>query len=130
MGEILGVPTNEIDFQIRMFERNVNSSPSYKDLASGFTAVNDIIKEIEAIIRASQVDAYKEFTYDPDGNITEQGIWTNSAKTTQLFNIVYSYTGDDLTLITTTRTIDGFSYNKTLSYDVNGNLESIEIVTV
>ena len=73
------------------------------------------------------LDRYKEFTYDGSNNLTELNIYTSPAKNILLYNVVYDYTGDNISLITITRASDNVVYTKALSYDVNNNLINIDI---
>lgn len=107
------------------------SSPSafgYYDVDTyGFgTGVVDTIN-LELRLTAI-LNRFKELTYDVSGNITNMGIWDSSAKVTKYFNIDYTYTGDNLTNIETTRISDSYVYNKNLTYDVDNNLIEIEII--
>jgi len=88
----------------------------------------DKIREIESYIKVEGLNLYKEFLYDVDGNITNQNIYTDSGKSTLLYNIVYSYTGENISNIEVTRLSDSFTYNKLLSYDSSDNLTSINII--
>jgi hypothetical protein len=119
---------NEIDQVISLFERNVHlPSPTYNDSVIGLNAVNSVIREIEAIIKTTGTTGYKFFDYDLDGNIVRQDIYSDTAGLVLAFTVTYDYTGDDLTLITVERESDGFTYTKTLAYDIDGNLTSITI---
>lgn len=118
------------DTWLDIFSFNKNSPAVHNDVFNIGNSLNEDIKTIEAILKSVQLSGYKEFAYDADGNIIRQDIYEDSTKATQLFLVTYSYTGDDLTTITVERTTDGFTYEKTLAYDINGNLESIETVII
>jgi len=95
---------------------------TWKTLIGG-TSVDDI----RLNLKLSQLEGFKEFLYTGD-NLTQLNIYEDNTLTIKLFQVDYTYTGDDLTLITVERIMDSYVYTKTLSYDVNGNLESIEII--
>ena len=86
-------------------------------------AIEELLSQLDSIADV----AYKEFTYDVNGNITDQLIYQDDSLSTLLFTIVYTYTGDDLTTIEITREIDSLTITKTLTYDVDGNLTSLNI---
>ncbi len=115
---------------INLYERNVNTYATPKDIYLVGTALNDAILEIEAIIKTTGTTGYKEFSYDVDDNIIGQSIYSDTAGLVLAFTVTYDYTGDDLTLITVVRASDSFSYTKTFVYDVGGNLTSITIEEV
>jgi len=94
-------------------------------------AVNNNSNAIEALeleLQSSSLLKFKQFTYDVNGNITDKDIYEDSSLSQHIFNVVYTYTGDDITTITVTRISDNFVFTKTLSYDVNGNLTDINII--
>lgn len=71
----------------------------------------------------AQLYKFKEFLYTGD-NLTQINIWTDSSKTTKLYQKVFAYSGSDLASITVTRISDSFTYTKTFDYTA-GNLTSI-----
>jgi hypothetical protein len=82
--------------------------------------------ELELEYRFGVVDRFKEYVYTGD-DLTAINIWTDSGMTVQLFSKAFSYTSGNLTTITLTRISDSATLIKTLSYDMNDNLESIDI---
>jgi len=115
---------------VDLYSRNINPTATPKDLYQVGNALNAEILAIEAIIKTTGTTGYKFFTYDVDGNITQQDIYRDTAGLELAFTVTYDYTGDDLTLITVERELDGLTYTKTLAYDIEGNLESITIEEV
>lgn len=115
---------------VDLYKRNVSVPATARDLYAVGNALNSEILEIEAIIKTTGTTGYKSFTYDVDGNITNQEIYSDTAGLNLAFTVTYDYTGDDLTLMTIERASDGFTYTKALAYDVDGNLESITIEEV
>ena len=94
-------------------------------------AVNNNSNSIEALeleLQSISLSKFKQFTYDVNGNITDKDIYEDSTLSQHIFNVVYTYTGDDITTITVTRISDNFVFTKELSYDVNGNLTDINII--
>lgn len=94
-------------------------------------AVNNNSNAIEALeleLQSISLSKFKQFTYDVNGNITDKDIYEDSTLSQHIFNVVYTYTGDDITTITVTRISDNFVFTKELSYDVNGNLTDINII--
>ena len=94
-------------------------------------AVNNNSNAIEALeleLQSISLNKFKQFTYDVNGNITDKDIYEDSTLSQHIFNVVYTYTGDDITTITVTRISDNFVFTKELSYDVNGNLTDINII--
>jgi len=94
-------------------------------------AVNNNSNAIEALeleLQSSSLLKFKQFTYDVNGNITDKDIYEDSSLSQHIFNVVYTYTGDDITKITVTRISDSFIFTKELTYDINGNLTDINII--
>jgi len=89
---------------------------------------SDIINEIELELQSSSVLKFKKLTYDVDGNITQKEVFEDSTQALKLFNVTFSYTGQDLTGSEITRISDGYIYNKIFTYDSNGNVIYINII--
>lgn len=86
------------------------------------------ISHIEAELQmTATISRFVEFTYTGD-NISAKKVYTDNTKTTQIYDVVYNYTGENLSSIDVTRVIDSFSYTKTFTYNVGGDLISIDIV--
>lgn len=117
-----------IDELSTILGRHISGTPTFNDLNLVTTVINNTVKEIEAIIKSTQVDCFKQFSYDVDGNIIEQNIYKDNTGTDLLFNIVYHYVSGNLTEIIVTRSSDSFTYTKTLTYDLSGNLTTIQIL--
>jgi len=62
---------------------------------------SDIINEIELELQSSSVLKFKKLTYDVDGNITQKEVFEDSTQALKLFNVTFSYTGQDLTVLAT-----------------------------
>ena len=116
-----------IDKWLYIYSQNKKNAALRGDVYNVTNSINEVILDIEAIIKTTGTTGYKFFTYDVDGNITRQDIYSDTAGTDLAFTVTYGYTGDDLTLITIVRASDSFTYTKTFAYDINGNLESITI---
>lgn len=91
-------------------------------------AASASVEHIELELKmTSLLNRYKEFTYNVGGYITLQEVWNSSSKTTKYYNINYTYNSGDLVNIEVERVSDGFTYNKEFTYNVNGDLISINI---
>lgn len=89
---------------------------------------NNSIEALELELQTLGLYKYKKFTYDVNGNITRKQIFEDDTEALELFDVTYTYTGDDITTINVTRISDGFTFEKELSYDINGNLTNINII--
>jgi len=77
---------------------------------------------------SGSVSRFKEFIYDVSGNITQIKIYKNSTKTELLYVTDYTYEDDNISTISTTRISDMFNYTKTFTYNIAGNITSIDTV--
>ncbi len=91
--------------------------------------VEDVLESIDSQISEISQDGYKVFSYDVNGNLTNKDVYEDSSLANKLYEFTYTYTGDNLTQITVLRLSDSFTYNKVLSYDVNNNLTTIDLIT-
>jgi len=90
--------------------------PHYLNNARGDTRYpkrTDI--DVRFAFRSALTTGYKEFTYT-GSKLTQIDIWTNGSKVTKLFTRVFSYTGNDLTLLVTTDEQTGLVLTKSFSY--------------
>lgn len=98
-------------------------------------ALKDLLLSLDSQTNTIELDLkltdklkrYKELSYDINDNITELNIYDSLSKNKLYYNVAYSYTGQNITLITVKRISDNYKYTKTLEYDVNDNLISINI---
>jgi len=90
--------------------------------AGGAAAVDDI----RLHLKLSQLTGYKAFSYSGD-SLSQINIYTDNAMTVKLFQVDFTYTGDNLTLLEVERISDSFMYSKTFTYDGSNNLTAIEI---
>ena len=88
----------------------------------------DIISQIELELQSSSLLKFKKFTYDVNGNITQKEVFQDATEAVKLFDVIFSYTGENLTNIEVTRISDSYTYNKELTYDVDNNVEYINII--
>ena len=86
------------------------------------------IDQIELELQSSSLLKFKKFTYDVDGNITQKEVFEDSTEAVKLFDVVFSYTGQNLSNIEITRMSDSYTYNKELTYDSNDNVQYINII--
>lgn len=88
----------------------------------------DEISQIELELQSSSLLKFKKFTYDVDGNITQKEVFEDSTEAVKLFDVIFSYTGQNLSNIEVTRMSDSYTYNKELTYDSNDNVQYINII--
>jgi len=88
----------------------------------------DIINQIELELQSSSLLKFKKFTYDVNGNITQKEVFEDSTELIKLFDVIFTYTGENLSNIEVTRISDSYTYNKQLTYDSNNNVEYINII--
>jgi len=84
--------------------------------------------ELRGAFLSAYSTAYKEFTYS--GNkVTNIDIWTDASKTVQIFAKTITYTGDNVTKITTTNSISGQVLTKVLAYSGSDVISITESIT-
>jgi hypothetical protein len=79
---------------------------------------------IDLLFNRSYNTYYHELSYNISGDLTGVGVWENNSKTIQLFSKELIYSGETLTSVITTDTVNSITLTKTLSYDGNENLIS------
>lgn len=82
--------------------------------------------DIEMELQFAELLRFTEFIYTGD-NLTNKSIYADNTKVTKLFNVDYTYSGDDLSTVVVTRISDSASYTKTYAYS-GGSLQSIDVV--
>jgi len=85
-------------------------------------AVNQRLR-IEKLFNSAYDDHYAEMTYVGD-NLTSVDIWEDSGKTLKLFTRTLSYSGDDLTTVTTVDETTSALLTATLTYS-GDNLDTV-----
>lgn len=90
-----------------------------------FTQIEKLAIEMEMAFKASQESYYKELIYSGD-TLIDIEYWTDSGKTTKIFNkdLFYNQTGL-LSKTILTRESDNSKLAKLLSYDISDNLTSV-----
>lgn len=92
--------------------------------------LNEFVAQVIAETPVQQAEIspinYSEFTYTGE-NITKKEVYEDNTLASKLYTFNYTYTGDNLTQIEVIRESDSYTYYKDLSYDINGNLENIDI---
>lgn len=122
------------DRRLRLLDKaelvlNNNTTTNNNQTIQGAVNINtNSIEALELELQTLGLYKYKKFTYDVNGNIIRKQIFEDNTETLELFDVTYTYTGDDITTINVTRISDGFTFEKELSYDVNGNLTNINII--
>ena len=68
---------------------------------------------------------YSEPTYDINGRITRTDVWDTPAKALHIFSKVFTYTGNNLTQVLTSRLYDGKTILKVVGYDINNRIINV-----
>ena len=74
--------------------------------------------------RIGLTDNYSEFTFD-EGLLTALTTWADSGKATKVSSKAFTYTDGNLTSVVEKDGSDVTTLTKTLTYDTDGNLESL-----
>lgn len=101
-----------------------NNNNVSSELNKNNNSINDIILELQS----PTLNKYKKFYYDASGNITKKEIYENSTMLNLLYTTIFNYSGSDLVSMNITRHSDNFTFTKTLSYDSNLNLDSLNTI--
>lgn len=105
------------------------TSKVYKGLKTGSLLIDPILTEaLQYFVTTGLSDRYKVFTYDIDNNLTRKKVYTDSTMSTEILTSEFNYTGDNLTSIDITRHSDGATFTKTLTYDIDNNLTTVELI--
>ena len=88
------------------------------------TELKSLSDRIDGIGGDSSSDNYSEPTFT-DGLLTALTTWTDSGKGTKVSSKAFTYTDGNLTSVVEKDGSDVTTLTKTLTYDVEGNLESI-----
>jgi hypothetical protein len=124
---IRATPTDT--FQIR--DKTANSNRMTID-GTGNTVFSGTISDSDGNVR-DNIDLefinayntyYTEYTYT-SGDLTQVDIWETAGKTTKLFTKVLAYTSGNLTSVALTDEVNSNTLTKALTYDVDGNLETL-----
>ncbi len=90
-----------------------------------YTEAEKLILEMEMEFKTSNLNNYKELTYDSNENLTNVSIWYDSNKVLKLFNKDLSYNNDGyLSSTLLERISDNTLLLRTFDY-TNGNLTSV-----
>lgn len=127
----ISLGTNNInDVADPLFDTDV-ANKKYVDTvsggSSGFTATEKLILELQLAFKVANASHFKELIFT-SGQLTNVSIYTNSLKTTKLFNKDLTYTSGLLSQMILTRITDNKKITKNLSYDINNNLQTIDII--
>lgn len=98
--------------------------------ASGgaYTQAEKLAMEMEMSFKASKLSNYSEFTYSPQGDLTDIDIYESDSKVVTLFTKDFSYSQQgDLTDILLTRISDGVQLLKLFTYSQQGDLTTITV---
>ena len=90
------------------------------------TKVGQELKALDAKIGQSNgsTDSYLETTFT-NGLLSGLTLWASSSKSTKLSSKVFTYTSGNLTSVVEKDGSDVTTLTKTLTYDGDGNLESV-----
>ena len=93
-----------------------------------FTAADELALEMEIAFKSANINNFRELIFT-SGLLTNLSIYTDSGKSTKLFNKDLTYdVNDTLTTIVLTRISDSVTLTKNLIYNLDGSLKSIEAV--
>lgn len=82
--------------------------------------------ELEMTWAVAYPTPYKEFSYNPTGDIVDFNVYADNTKAIQVFNKHFGYdVNGNLTTITTTNLLTSQSKTKVLAYDVDGEMISM-----
>jgi len=94
--------------------------------SGAFSLLEKLSLEMEMEFKALELYAFKELTYNVQKQLTNIGIWTDTIKTTKLFNKDLSYNIQKQLIRTDlTRISDGETMAKIFAYNAQKQLESI-----
>jgi len=80
--------------------------------------------ELKSLTKVGQNSYYKEFTF-VDGNPTSIDVWTDSGKATKLFTKSITWSAGNATDIVVTDEQSGVVLTTALTYDGDGNVDTI-----
>ena len=92
-------------------------------IAGSGSSTDTAYLDIELLLKAGTNNRYKVFTYTGD-NVTNQKVYEDNTLASLLYDIDYTYSGDNLSSIVVERLSDSFTYTKTFTY-LSDNLISI-----
>lgn len=95
--------------------------------SGAYTSAEKLAMEMEMEFKAANASYFKELGYDIDGNLDSVDIWTTPSKVLKLFNKTLTYDSGNLDRTLLTRVSDSAQVLKIFSYDVDDNLNSIEV---
>jgi hypothetical protein len=96
--------------------------------SGAYNITEKLAMEMEMEFIAANASYYKELGYDGSENLTDIDIWTDSGKTTQLFDKTFSYDpSGNLSETLLTRVSDSAKILKILGYDGSENLTSVTV---
>lgn len=74
------------------------------------------IDDIKFELKSNSPAKYKEFIYNVDDELIKINIWTDNTMTTKLYQVDFTYTGDDLTQKQVKRISDNLIYTTVYNY--------------
>jgi len=96
--------------------------------SSVFSQSEKLALELEMSFKAANLTNYKELSYDSDDNLELITIYENDTKVVSLFTKEFFYDSAGILMaILITRNSDAASILKSLTYNINDILESIEV---
>ena len=107
-------------------ELNTELESIVLDISSLQTFEDFVIEFLDSFTYA-QKEGYKVFNYTGD-NITEILVYADNTLAELLYTVTLTYTGDNLTTKEIVKTDGSYTLTKTFSYDINGNITTIETI--
>ena len=89
-----------------------------------YTEAEKLVLEMEMEFKTSNLENYKELTYDVNNYLSNVSIYYDSTKVTKLFNKDLTYTDGNLTSTLLERISDGVKLLRTFGY-TSGSLTSV-----
>ena len=109
----------------KLYYKN-DSGTEYDLTAAGSgsdTTLRQVV-ELSSLWKTALATGYRELTYT-SGDLTQVDVWEDSGKATKLFTRVLTYTLGNLTQVLTTDNLTSSTQTKILTYDIDGDLETV-----
>lgn len=122
--DLNNIEVNPVTNNVTTTSNNVNVQ--IVQTVSGGGSTDTAYLDIELLLKSGTSNRYKVFTYTGD-NVTNQKVYEDNTLASLLYDIDYTYSGDNLSSIVVERLSDSFTYTKTFTY-LSDNLISINYV--
>jgi hypothetical protein len=110
-----------------MAEKGADGADGADGVSGAYDSCEKLLMEMEMEFKTSSLCYYKEFTYNSSKLLTNIGIWTDSGKTTKLFNKDLTYNVSKQLIETElTRISDSATLTSTFTYNSSKQLINID----